>query len=522
MGYWTLDTPPTWAPNALATESGWVDATTGELLVAIGGLATRRTTGATPVRVTFTTTDNKTVLRQTDVITVKVYFNEKVTVTGTPRIVLTIGGASKNCDYASGTGTNILTFTYTVVDGDTGNWTAIGNITLNGGTIKDTNDGTTNSVLTLAGVQSTSGYSVDNAEPTVGDVDLFGGARFATGAVMRFKVPYNTPVAVTGAPTLAVTIGANPRTATFSEVIGNDVYFTYTVVGGDSAVATEVVVGDITLNGGTIKDLPGNTAPTTGLAGAAFVATAFVNSGAAPGAPTISTVAIAADTYKIGDVIPVVATFSQRVAVDTTGGTPTYTILIDGVEKQATYASGSGLTTITFNYTVVEGDLAADGEVSAKVNGLALNGGTIKNYSLENATITKAAAAQSGVIVDGVIPTITSAAFTGAEHPAYVTDDVLELTLTFSEIVNVTGTPRIPIGIDQDNKYLEYASGDGTDELVFQYTVVAGDVAPIPGQGFAIQDVYVDLNGGTIVDDGGNAAVLKFRRPAITQITFNA
>ncbi|NJL66587.1 MAG: hypothetical protein HC894_06845 [Microcoleus sp. SM1_3_4] len=141
---------------------------------------------------------------------------------------------------------------------------------------------------------------------------------------------------------------------------------------------------------------------------------------------------------------------------------------------------------------------------------------------MENATITRVATAQSGVIVDGITPTVSSTAFTGAEHPAYVTDDVLELTLTFSEDVTVTGTPRIPIGIDQDNKYLEYASGTGTDELVFQYTVVAGDVAPIPGQGFSIQDVNIDLNGGTIVNAAGNAANLKFRRPAITQITFNA
>jgi hypothetical protein len=31
-------TPPVWAPDAIATEKGWVDSKTGELLLAIDGL----------------------------------------------------------------------------------------------------------------------------------------------------------------------------------------------------------------------------------------------------------------------------------------------------------------------------------------------------------------------------------------------------------------------------------------------------------------------------------------------------
>lgn len=33
-----MQTPPAWAPNAIATDKGWVDPTTGEVLLAIEGL----------------------------------------------------------------------------------------------------------------------------------------------------------------------------------------------------------------------------------------------------------------------------------------------------------------------------------------------------------------------------------------------------------------------------------------------------------------------------------------------------
>lgn len=33
-----MQTPPAWAPNAIATDKGWVDPNTGEVLLAIDGL----------------------------------------------------------------------------------------------------------------------------------------------------------------------------------------------------------------------------------------------------------------------------------------------------------------------------------------------------------------------------------------------------------------------------------------------------------------------------------------------------
>ncbi|HAJ89642.1 MAG TPA: hypothetical protein DCM27_01310 [Rhodospirillaceae bacterium] len=72
--------------------------------------------------------------------------SETVTVTGTPRISVDVGGNQRFANYTSGTGTNALTFTLspTIGDVDLDGITVSSPIDLNGGTIKDTsgNDAT--------------------------------------------------------------------------------------------------------------------------------------------------------------------------------------------------------------------------------------------------------------------------------------------------------------------------------------------------------------------------------------------
>ncbi|WP_141655380.1 Ig-like domain-containing protein, partial [Roseivirga seohaensis] len=84
-------------------------------------------------------------------IAITVTFDEAVTVTGTPQLELETGAVDRKVDYSSGTGTNTLTFNYTVQMGDESadlDYKATNALTLNGGTIKDAagNDAT----LTLA------------------------------------------------------------------------------------------------------------------------------------------------------------------------------------------------------------------------------------------------------------------------------------------------------------------------------------------------------------------------------------
>ncbi len=75
-----------------------------------------------------------------DVISIQVVFSEAVNVTGTPQSTLETGAIDEVVNYTSGSGTNTLTFTYTVQAGDTSpdlDYTGTSSLSLNGGTIQD-------------------------------------------------------------------------------------------------------------------------------------------------------------------------------------------------------------------------------------------------------------------------------------------------------------------------------------------------------------------------------------------------
>src|SRR5205807_296871 len=81
-------------------------------------------------------------------ITITVDFSRTVTVTGTPQLALNSGGTAS---YSSGTGTNTLSFAYTVAATDYSpllDYVATGSLSLNGGTIEDSNSNA--ATLTLA------------------------------------------------------------------------------------------------------------------------------------------------------------------------------------------------------------------------------------------------------------------------------------------------------------------------------------------------------------------------------------
>ena len=84
-------------------------------------------------------------------ISIQVTFSETVNVTGVPTLTLNSGGTA---NYTSGTGTNVLTFTYTVAAATArpiSNATAL--VLGAGKTIRD--DATNNATLTLPGAPNT-------------------------------------------------------------------------------------------------------------------------------------------------------------------------------------------------------------------------------------------------------------------------------------------------------------------------------------------------------------------------------
>jgi len=95
-----------------------------------------------------------------------VNWSEAVDVTGTPALNLNIGGSARQANYASGTGTAALVFTYPVQAGDNdADGIAVTSLTLDGGTIQDA--AASAALLTLNSVGATSGVLVDGVAPAI-------------------------------------------------------------------------------------------------------------------------------------------------------------------------------------------------------------------------------------------------------------------------------------------------------------------------------------------------------------------
>jgi hypothetical protein len=344
------------------------------------------TTVPTISRVTSTLADGSYTVGQ--VVPITVTFSEPVKVTGTPTLSLNSGVAAA---YISGSGSNTLTFNYTVAAGQNVadlNYTTATALGLNGGTITDLAGN--NSILTLAapGALNSLGVNkditVDTTAPTISNTtSTLTNGIYPLSQSIPIAVTFSEKVNVTGIPTLTLNNGG---AATYASGNGtNTLTFNYTVATGQNIADLDYANANaLSLNGGTIKDIPGNNAILTlATPGAPKSLGANKNIAIDTTLPTITDVtsALADGTYTVGQVIPITVTFTKPVKVR---GTPTLALNSGGT---ATYASGSGSNTLTFNYTVADGQKTSDLDY-ASANALLLNGGAINDIPGNNATLT--------------------------------------------------------------------------------------------------------------------------------------
>ena len=104
------------------------------------------------------------------------------------------------------------------------------------------------------------------------------------------------------------------------------------------------------------------------------------------------------------------------------------------------------------------------------------------------------------------VPTIESVAVTSdpGEDGGYAIGDEIQIGLTFSEAVTVTGTPQLTLDVGGRNRTAEYSEGSATTQLLFTYTVASGDEDT---DGIAVLANSLALNGGAIRAGSTNAAL---------------
>lgn len=312
----------------------------------------------TPPTITSVTVPANGYYKAGNVLSFTVNFDENVIVTGTPTVPFTIGSTTVQAGYTGGTGTNALTFAYTVVAGNSDmDGIALGSaVQLNGGTIKDV--AANNANLTLNSVGNTTGVFVNTSIPWV-----------VIGGSVVLNAPFTANV-VFGEAVNGFDISDFQLTnATVSNLQTTD-NITYTVLITPTAQGTVSVT------------VPANAAVNIGGNGNTASAPLTWIYDASPSVITSVTVP-ANGYYKAGDVLNFTVNFDENVKVT---GAPTLPVVIGSTTVQAAYVSGTNTSALAFSYTVVDGDLDMDG-ISFGAN-LVLNGGTIKDISGNDANLT--------------------------------------------------------------------------------------------------------------------------------------
>lgn len=338
------------------------------------------------------------------------------------------------------------------------------------------------------GTPSSASASVTpQSAPGVANVGVPASGQYGIGQNLDFTVNWDQPVSITGTPRLGLVVGSTNVQANYVAGSGSTATTFRYVVQAGQVDNDGISITSLSLNGGSIRNDNGQDAvPALNSVG---VTSGVLVSGIADTTPP--TVAIA-----LLDASPTGAT-SVRYRV-------TFSEPVTGVDLSDLSLVGIGdamgtiallATSDNIEYTVTVDNVTGNGTL--RLDLLAGNTGIVDVAGNGAPGYTGGPA----YVIDRTLPTVTAVLVPAAGQ--YIAGQSLVFTLTFSEAVNVTGTPGLPITFDVGGtREATYVSGSGTDALVLSYTVAAGDQdldGPTPGSAFV-------LNGGTIADAAGAAA----------------
>jgi hypothetical protein len=394
-------------------------------------------------------------------ILVSVVFNKAVYVSGTPTLTLNTTPAAV-LSYTSGSGSNSLTFSYTVAAGQNSPKLDVASssaLALTGGSITDAALNPANLNLPTPGgsgsLSATKTITIDTTPPVISSISTSTSAgTYDIGSVLFFNVNFSKVVSVAASGlALPLNIQNNGVSRSASYASGSTtstLVFTYSVAQGDS-VASNAPIDVGSALSGTVKDLAGNVANLS-LSGLS-IASAGLHINTQAKVTNVTTTA-AGGNYKEGAVIPIVLSFNRNVTVS---GSPTLTLATSS-SSTAVYLGGSGSSNLTFDYTVSSNDYAA----TLNVSSLNLNGGSLSDSAGQPALLALPAAGNPGSLgqntqlsVDGVAlsattmfnngSTITNRAANLSASPShFIETNNASLTLTFA---NPNGNKVLSKGI---------------------------------------------------------------------------
>lgn len=236
------------------------------------------------------------------IIYITAAFDEAVTATGSPRILLETGTTDRYATLSGGSGTSTLTFSYTVQSGDTSSdldYVGTDSFELNSGTIVDAAGNA--AILTLAtpgaagSLAANKDIVIDTALPYVTSVtSTKDDGTYYVGNTIDVVVNFNENVTVTNVPRIQLETGTTDRQVDYTSGSGGTALtFRYTVQTEDSSSDLDYHGTDaLNLNSGFIRDNAGNdatlTLAATGDAGSISISKAIIIDGIPPSTPSVT------------------------------------------------------------------------------------------------------------------------------------------------------------------------------------------------------------------------------------------
>ena len=188
--------------------------------------------------------------------------------------------------------------------------------------------------------------------------------------------------------------------------------------------------------------------------------------------------------YVVGEVIRVRIRFNEPVEVTQANDPPSVWLKVGNEVRRAWYVSGSGTADLAFDYTVQGGDvdsngvsLCSDTSLHGTCGSITKNGGTILASADDSGVPLNypEMAEQAAHKIDQTRITGVSMQSTPASGDTYAAAETVTVRVTFSEAVDVTGTPYVYLNVGGAVRKAVFTSGSGSANLDFAYTVAAAD-----------------------------------------------
>jgi hypothetical protein len=363
--------------------------------------------------------------RPTQALSFTANFSETVTVTGTPRLALTIGSTARYANYASGTNTRALVFSYTVAssasDIDSDGIAVSTTLDLNSGTIVDLASNAlsalTFSAPTLTSVlvaQPPAAPTIDSISATSGQLSVYFTAGATNGAAItnyefstnngsswttRSPIATTSPLTITGlsnGTSYNVRLRAINGAGTSDSSTAVSATPTAVVVGGGSNISTTygsaASSSQFTATGGTSPYTFTLSSTPTGVS----ISNGVVTASATTNAGTYTQNVVATDAASQSGTKQIVITVGQV--------TPTISISLAGGVTDAALGSA-----ITITATVSQG-----GSVNFRLGGSSISGCSSVTSSAGSATCSWTPASLGGVVLTAVLTPSDSTNYTNA------------------------------------------------------------------------------------------------------------